>query len=143
MLAAYAPNAPPIRAVVNYYGPVDLTAGYAEPPRPDPIDTRAVLEAFLGGTPAQLADRYRQASPYQFVTRSNLPPTLLIYGSRDHIVQAKFGRALAERLRSLKVPTVMIEIPWSEHVFDAVFRGLGNQIALEYSDRFLAATLQP
>lgn len=149
MLTAYHSDSS-IRSVVSYYGPVDLTEGYADPPSPDPIDTRAVLEAFLGGTPAELPDLYRQASPYQYVTRypsgsasrSNLPPTLLIYGNRDHIVQAKFGRALADRLRSQQVPNVMIELPWSEHAFDAVFRGLGNQIALAYVDRFLTATLK-
>ncbi|MHC5730167.1 MAG: alpha/beta hydrolase, partial [Nostoc sp.] len=37
MLAAYQPDAPPIRAVVNYYGPVNLTEGYKTPPNPDPI----------------------------------------------------------------------------------------------------------
>lgn len=42
MLAAYRPNAPRIRAVVNYYGPVDLTEGYNDLPHPDPINVRAV-----------------------------------------------------------------------------------------------------
>jgi hypothetical protein len=32
MLAAYQTDAPPIRAVVNYYGPVNLTEGYKTPP---------------------------------------------------------------------------------------------------------------
>ena len=53
MLAAYPPSSPSVRAVVNYYGPVDLTLGYEQPPQPDPIDTRALLRAFLGGTPAE------------------------------------------------------------------------------------------
>ncbi|MBD2088808.1 alpha/beta hydrolase [Microcoleus sp. FACHB-1515] len=141
MLAGYQANDAVIRSVVNYYGPVDLAQGYADPPSPDPIDTRAVLEAFLGGTPAELPEQYRQASPIEFVNRST-PPTLLIYGSRDHIVQAKFGRSLFDRLRSEQVPSAMIELPWSEHAFDAVFRGLGNQIALFYVDRFFAATLK-
>ena len=28
MMAAFAPGAPPVRAVVSYYGPVDLVEGY-------------------------------------------------------------------------------------------------------------------
>ena len=47
MLAAYKPDATAVRAVVNYYGPVNLTQGYNEPPIPDPINARAVLTAFL------------------------------------------------------------------------------------------------
>ncbi|MBD2019904.1 alpha/beta hydrolase [Leptolyngbya sp. FACHB-36] len=138
MLAAFQPDAPPVRAVVSYYGPVDLTTGYHDPPNPDPIDTRAVLRAFLGGTPEEFPDRYRQASPYEYATRPQ-PPTLLIYAGRDHLVQAKFGRALYERLRSINSPAVFLEIPWAEHAFDAVFNGVSNQLALYYTERFLAA----
>jgi len=34
-------------------------------------------------------------------------------------------------------------LPWSEHAFDVVFRGLGNQLALYYTERFLAQRLKP
>lgn len=136
MLAAYPPNSFPVRAVVNYYGPVDLTRGYYDPPQPDPLDTRAVLRAFLGGTPDQKPDLYRQASPITYAM-GKTPPSLLIYGGRDHIVQAKFGRALRDRLRTAGNQAVYIELPWSEHAFDRVFNGLGNQLALYYTERFI------
>jgi acetyl esterase/lipase len=55
LLAAYTPSAIKIRAVVDYYGPVDLAVGYDDPPNPDPINTRAVLENFLGGTPKDVS----------------------------------------------------------------------------------------
>lgn len=140
MLAAYHPDAPPIRAVVNYYGPVDLAAGYANPPVPDPINTRAILLAFLGGTPTQIPDQYQAASPIHWVTRP-LPPSLLIYGGKDHIVQAKYGRALHQRLQAVGSRAILLEIPWAEHSFDAVFNGVSNQLALYYTERFLAWAL--
>lgn len=142
MLAAYQPGALPVRAVVDYYGPVDLTKGYNDPPNPDPIDVRAVLEAFLGGSPSTLPQRYEQASPITHVTAA-LPPTLLIYGSRDHLVQAKFGRELFQRLKAAGNTAILIEIPWAEHAFDALFSGLSNQLALYYTERFIAWALQP
>lgn len=141
MLAAYQPSAPPLRAVVNYYGPVDLTTGYYDPPQPDPINTQAVLRTFLGGTPEELPDRYRQASPLSYV-RPALPPSLLVYAGRDHLVQAKFGRSLYEALRMAGNQAVWVEIPWAEHAFDAVFNGVSNQLALYYTERFLAWALQ-
>lgn len=141
MLAAFQSDAPPIKAVVDYYGPVELTLGYRNPPNPDPIDSRATLKAFLGGTPDELPDLYRQASPYQYVTRP-LPPTLLIYGGRDHIVQAKFGEALFDRLQSVGSRAVFLEIPWADHAFDAVFNGVSNQLALYYTERFLEWALR-
>ncbi len=141
LLSAFQSNPPPIKAVVDYYGPVELTIGYREPPNPDPIDSRATLEAFLGGTPDQLPDLYRRASPYQLVTRP-MPPTLLIYGGRDHIVQAKFGKGLFDRLQSVGSQAVFLEIPWADHAFDAVFNGVSNQLALYYTERFLGWVLR-
>ncbi len=137
LLTAYQPGAFPVRAVVSYYGPINLTAGYTDPPQPDPIDTRRVLETFLGGTPEQLPAVYQQASPISLV-RSGLPPTLLLHGQRDHLVKVDFAQSLYTRLQAANNPAVLIALPWAEHAFDAVFPGLGNQIALYYTERFLA-----
>ncbi len=136
MLAAYQPDAPTIRAVVNYYGPVNLTQGYNEPPYPDPINARAVLKAFLGGSPQQLPMLYETASPINYVV-PDLPPNLLIYGSRDHVVEARFGRQMYKKLRD-KNTAIFLEIPWAEHSFDSLFNGVSNQLALYYTERFIA-----
>jgi acetyl esterase/lipase len=140
MLAAYQDPPFPIRAVVNYYGPVNLIAGYQNVPTPDPIASRATLRAFLGGTPQTVPELYRQASPINAV-KPALPPSLLIYGGKDHIVESKYGKHLAQQLRSSGNRAVFIEIPWADHAFDAVFSGLSNQLALYYTERFLAWAL--
>jgi hypothetical protein len=36
----------------------------------------------------------------------------------------------------------LLEIPWAEHAFDAVFNGPSNQLALYYTERFLAQALK-
>jgi acetyl esterase/lipase len=141
MLAAYEPDAPPIRAVVNYYGPVNLTTGYQDPPNPDPIGSRGLLRDFLGGTPADLPDLYKQASPWSYVNHA-VPPSLLIYGQRDHVVQSKFGRKLYEQLQKTGNQAIFLEIPWAEHAFDAIFQGVSSQVALYYTERFLAWALK-
>ena len=113
MVAAYELGAPPsspvipIRAVVSYYGPVDLADGYRNPPRPDPLDVRSIEAAFLGGTPDQVADRYREASPIIYVS-GQLPPSLLIYGGRDHVVLPRFGAMLEARLRAAGATSVLL-----------------------------------
>jgi acetyl esterase/lipase len=142
-LAAYQPDAVGIRAVVSYYGPVNLLAGYDDPPQPDPIDSRQVLREFLGGTPTEFPDLYRQASPYLVVdaAQRQMPPTLLIYGGQDHLVEARYGRKLADKLQSVNTPTVYISIPWANHSFDEIFNGPSNQLALYYTERFLARLL--
>jgi acetyl esterase/lipase len=140
MLAAYQ-NAAPIKAVVSYYGPVDLARGYDDPPFPNPINTNAVLEAFLGGSPKEFPLLYQQASPINYI-KPGLPPTLLIYGGRDHLVEAKYGKSLYQRLHDVKNTVVFLEIPWAEHAFDAIYSGISNQLALYYTERFLAWALQ-
>jgi acetyl esterase/lipase len=141
MLAAYEPDAPPLQAVVNYYGPVNLTTGYQDPPNPDPIGSRGLLRDFLGGTPADLPERYKQASPWNYVNHA-VPPSLLVYGRRDHVVQSKFGRKLYGQLQETGNQAVFLEIPWAEHAFDAIFQGVSSQIALYYTERFLAWALK-
>ncbi len=140
MLSAYSKTQPQIRAVVNYYGPVDLAAGYYDPPVPDPTDIRAILRDFLGGGPDQLPEVYSQASPITYVTRP-LPPTLLIYGKRDHIVPAKYGRQMFQKLQAVNSQAVYLEIPWADHSFDAVFNGVTNQLVLYQAERFIAWAL--
>jgi len=58
------------------------------------------------------------------------------------IVQAECGRSLYEQLRATGKRAVMLEIPWAENAFDAVFNGVSNQLALYYTERFLAWTLK-
>jgi acetyl esterase/lipase len=137
MLAAYDPAALAVRGVVSFYGPVDLVEGYRRPPRPDPLDVRAVERALFGGSPDDLPERYRAASPIAQI-RKGLPPSLLIYGRRDHIVLSEFGARLDQRLRASGNTSIYLEIPWAEHAFDGIGNGLSGQLSLYYTERFLA-----
>jgi acetyl esterase/lipase len=140
LIAAFEQNPLPVRAVVSYYGPVDLADGYRNPPKPDPLDARSIEETFLGGTPDTAADRYKAASPITYVSRQS-PPTLLIYGGRDHVVLPRFGALLDARLRESGTTSIFLEIPWAEHAFDLVRNGPSAQLSLYYTERFLAWAL--
>lgn len=140
MLAGYAVDAIPVRGVINYYGPVNLKNGYYDLPSPDPLDIQQVLRDFLGGTPEELPELYDRASPW-YLVRPELPPSLLVYAKRDHLVQAKFGRKLQDKLLEFENQSVFLEVPWAEHAFDAVYFGMGNQLAMYYTERFIAWAL--
>ena len=141
LLAAYSGESR-VAAVVSFYGPSDLTALWREPPSPDPVSVQSVLETFLGGTPDTLPDRYRAASPLTYVSGS-APATLLIHGVRDHVVPVAFARRLQAGLQGAGARSMLLEIPWAEHSFDMMPNGLSGQIALYYTERFLAAVLPP
>ena len=102
---------------------------------------RGILEMFIGGTPDQKPEHYRHASPITWVSKASAP-TLSIYGARDHIVEARFGRMLDAALKTAGATSVLLELPWSEHSFDAVPNGMGRQIALRYTERFIAWAVQ-
>ncbi|MGB7086492.1 MAG: alpha/beta hydrolase [Phormidesmis sp.] len=148
MLTGFQPGAKvqsKVQSIVSYYGPIDLTRGYADPPTPDPIDVRSVLVAFIGGTPDEQPAAYAQASPITYVNQAKpdaLPPTLLIYGGRDHVVEAKFGRRLYDAMQNSGNRAVWVKIPWAEHAFDKVFNGVSNQLALHFIEQFLDQTLR-
>jgi acetyl esterase/lipase len=140
-LAAYMPSGFPYRAVVAIYAPYDLAMGYADVPSPDPIGVREVLSSFLRGTPSERAAQYRQASPASYV-RPGLPPTLLMFGGRDHVVKPEFNRMAARALRAVRVPVIAVELPWAEHAFDLAPTGLGGQLAFNVISDFLAMNLK-
>jgi acetyl esterase/lipase len=140
-LAAFTPNEFGLKAVVALYAPFDLAEGYADLPSPDPIDVRSVLSGFLNGTPEKQPRRYQVASPSSWI-RPGLPPTLLMFGARDHIVKAAFNREAAAALRAARVPVVAVELPWAEHGFDMAPAGLGAQLAFTVIVDFLERELK-
>jgi acetyl esterase/lipase len=137
LLAAYQNPPVRIRGVVSYYGPVDLVDSWRNPPRPDPIGVRSVEQTLIGGPFESAPNRYAEASPLTYVRRE-LPPTLLVYAGRDHIVEPRYGRQLRDRLLATQTPVAYLEIPWAGHGFDAVFNGPSSQLALYHTERFLA-----
>ncbi len=141
-LAAFLPNGFHFRALVALYAPYDLVEGYMDLPSPDPIGVRAVLTSLVGGTPQQRLMQYRIASPSSYM-RPGLPPTLLLFGGRDHVVKPEFNRKAAQALRAAHVPVISVELPWAEHAFDLAPSGLGGQLAFNVISDFLELNLKP
>ncbi len=133
MLAAYTNTSFPIRAVINLYGPGDLTGLYNEPPTPDPLQVAAKLRDLFGGKPTP------EASPIAYL-HSDIPPTLHIQGASDRIVQARLTRDLHARALAIGARSELLELPWSDHSFDFVYFGPGNIVALDAIERFLHHT---
>jgi acetyl esterase/lipase len=136
--AAYAGKEPNIRGVVSLYGPTDLVLGYEHPSRRGVIDSKRVLEDYLGGPPAQKPAEYAAGSAVNFVNAAT-PPTLLVHGQLDPIVWPEQGERLAARLREAGRPHLYLSIPWGTHGCDANINGPSGQLSLYAIDRFLAA----
>jgi len=85
-----------VQAVVNLYGPADLTTPFG-------IHSRLVKD-FLGGrTFDQAPEVYRQASPLSHLTPDD-PPVFIIHGTIDDTVPIAQADLLANRLQELEIP---------------------------------------
>jgi acetyl esterase/lipase len=140
MLAAYTQGPLSIKAVVSLYGGIDLVNGYNHPPFPDPLNIPDVETKLIGGPPNQFPRLYRDGTIFTYVTRK-LPPTLLIYGGRDNLVESKYGAALRDSLAATGTTVAFLEIPWANHAFDEVLNGPSDQLAMYHTERFLAWAL--
>lgn len=69
-----------VQAVVNYFGPTDLTHLAASSKR-----VAAILDVLLNGPPEQQSTSYRAASPITYVSKDD-PPILTVHGTADPIV---------------------------------------------------------
>ena len=136
--AAYAGREPAMRGVVGFYPPADLVLGYDEPSRRWVLDSRKVLEDFLGGSPNDKPEAYVAASPINFINPAT-PPTLLIHGQLDPIVWPNQCERLAARLQQAGRPYLYLALPWATHGCEANPSGPSGQLSLYAVDRFLAA----
>lgn len=116
-----------VRAVISFYGPTDLAWDYAHPGRPDVIDTRRVLENYLGGSPASTPQAYATASPVEHVG-AQTPPTLFLHGGHDQLVRPENVERIIPKLAAAGVPYTYVHLPWANHGFDYNFDGWGSQI---------------
>jgi acetyl esterase/lipase len=141
LLAAYTLRDPAVKGVVSFYGPTDLVYGYEHPADPDVFDSTAALAAYLGGHLRDRGATYRTASPIEYVARTT-PPTLIIHGTPDELVEVEQSRRLDRRLSEAGVPHLLLELPWASHGCDYFLRGPCGQISAYAVEQFLARVLR-
>jgi len=67
-----------------------------------------------GTTPIANAGLYLQSSPINYVT-STTPPTLILHGSKDQMVNVSQSRALKTRLEKAGVVHELVVYPGEQH----------------------------
>ncbi|MDQ6940344.1 MAG: alpha/beta hydrolase [Verrucomicrobiota bacterium] len=140
--AAYSGRDSAIRGVIAFYPPTDLVFGYDHPSARWVLDSKKVLQDYLGGTLAQEPAQYVAASPINFVNE-NTPPTVLIHGGLDSVIWPVHSEMLAARLEQARIPHFYLSLGWATHGCDANLHGPSGQLSSYVIDRFLASTLSP
>ena len=113
-----------VKAVVDLFGPTDLTDLYHR--HPVPAASQPVLVNLLGSTPATNAGLYKAASPINFITTSTVP-TKIFHGAGDYVVPINQSNALKAKLQANNVKVDMTVYPTEGHGW------YGNNLADTYT----------
>ena len=114
------------KAIVSFFGPSDLTDMYNNPAGGNPVLSVALAQA-IGATPASNAALYNSSSPVTFIA-AGVPPTILLHGSADPLVNYNQSVAVKNKLTAAGVVNQYILYPGKGHGDDC-----GNTI---YADAF-------
>jgi dipeptidyl aminopeptidase/acylaminoacyl peptidase len=123
-----------VKSVINLYGPSDLASYWRTAPTPAVM--QEALRRYVGGSPAEAAERYRLLSPVTHVDRT-APPTISFYGASDRLVGTDQEMALENALIAADVDHETYLLPGAEHDFDANWGGLASQYTRDRLQRFL------
>jgi len=102
-LAAYEKG---VKAVLSLAGVVDLQRAYALH-----LSNNAVVK-FLGGTPAEVGDHYREADPMKLAIGAQ---QWLVHGAKDDTVPPEFSRDYVSAKRKSKEDVRSVEITEAGH----------------------------
>lgn len=124
-----------VQAVVNLYGPTDMTTDFARNARE--------VHAFLGSTYDRAPETYKLASPTTHVTKDD-PPTLILHGSIDTVVPIEQAELLAAKLKEVGVECVYDRVEGWPHTMDMESRVNDHCFAqmLEFFNRHLKPTAE-
>jgi len=115
-----------VKAVVNLYGPTDLTT--------DEAKDRNEPRSFLGYNYEENPDVYRTASPRFYITHE-APPTLIFHGTIDSVVPVSQSDSLAVWLGESSVPYRYHRLKGWPHTMDLSVKV--NAYCQYYIDAFL------
>jgi acetyl esterase/lipase len=106
---------------VNVFGPADAVL----------CDEKSavawIFRLFMGGTPAEVPEQYKSASPITYVSADD-PPVLTLHGDQDTLVPIEQARTLDEKIKAVGASHTLV-----------VFAGQGHGVAGEHQEKAVKA----
>jgi len=136
LVAAYGLKHQGLKGVINFYGPADMVWGYAAPAKRLVMNSRKVMEDYLGGSYDKVPDNYSASSPLNFISATSVP-TLIIHGENDVLVSYDHSIRLQNKLNENGVKNYFLSLPWATHAFDYTLNGPGGQLSTYAVLKFL------
>ncbi|MCK0144817.1 alpha/beta hydrolase [Arenibacter sp. F26102] len=118
-------NSPKVQALVNIYGPSDLTTEKAK--------NEGSVKFLFGKTFEEAPELYRRASPL-FLVSKDAPPTLTFHGTLDELVPVAQSDRLHKKLQEVGVPSYYHKLKGWPHTMDIAVKV--NEYCQYYMDDF-------
>ncbi len=134
--AAYLLPEAGLKGVIDLYGPADMKWGYYHPANPWVLDTRKIMEDYMGGSPETVPQNYAASSAIETATSTSVP-TLMIFGKNDPLVPYENGVVLREKLNEKGVKNLLLLLPWATHGCDYTLHGPSGQLTTYTVKHFL------
>jgi acetyl esterase/lipase len=122
----YAEQSSRVQAVVDMFGPTDLTAFASANARASKL-----VEPVFGRAP----ERLTRASPINYVSKDD-PPFLILHGDEDPLVPIGQSRGLYDRLKAVGVPANLMVVKDGGHGFGMGIRPTREEIRVTIADFF-------
>ncbi len=104
----YGDQSSRVQAVVDMFGPADLTApGFVQ-------NTQGISQAVFGVPANSSSDVLKKASPITYVSKDD-PPFLVVQGAQDTVVPLSQSREFVARLKAAGVPVIFIVVRNAGH----------------------------
>ncbi len=100
-----------IKAVIDFWGPTDLTDKSVRTPN---SDADRISTNFLGDPDAQAKISF-EASPYYRITKETGVPTIIFHGGQDPLVPVSQADKMYKKLLSLNIPAQYEYYPNEKH----------------------------
>ena len=119
-----------VQAVVNVFGPTDMAFCYER------SSVAWIFRLFMGGTPAVAAERYKAASPINYVTAED-PPVLTLHGDQDALVPVEQARKLDEKMKAVGASHTLMVFEGQGHGFGDEYQQKAEKATWDFFDKHL------
>ena len=114
------------------FGPTDMTFCFEK------SSVAWIFRLFMGGTPAEAAERYKAASPVSYVSADD-PPVLTLQGDQDALVPVEQAKKLDELMKQAGASHTLMIFEGQGHGFT----GTAQEKATSATWDFFAEHLKP
>lgn len=119
-----------VQAVVNVFGPTDMAECYRD------SSVGWIFRLVTGGTPQEVPEAYRMASPITYVSEDD-PPVLTLHGDQDQLVPIEQAYKLDRHMKQAKAPHTLMIFEGQGHGFVGEYRLKERQAMWDFFDQYL------